>query len=180
MRHAIVTTMMVILLGAGPAHAGGMLRIFGGAGTGEFYRAGGGASFGFDIPVSEERAFYTGIHFTFHNGSENKVLPDGISGGTSVVGDASQSQIGLEVGVSLGSRPWVFRPVVGGGLSRITLDSGTVVLSSERRLLLYAGATFGRMIAETALLGVEVRAMRVGDLGNSVSAYLTLGTSFGG
>ena len=83
------------------------------------------------------------------------------------------------VGVSLGSRPWVFRPVVGGGLSRITLDSGTVVLSSEKRLLLYGGALVGRMIAETALLGVEVRAMRVGDLGNSVSAYLTLGTSFG-
>ena len=132
-----------------------------------------------DIPVTEDRSFYAGVQVTFHNGSENRTLPDAISGGTGVIGDASQSQIGAEIGVSLGSFPWVFRPAVGGGISRISLDSGTVVLTSERRSMFYAGATVGYMIAETALIGFEVRVMRVGDLGNSVAGYITLGTTFG-
>ena len=45
--------------------------------------------------------------------------------------------------------------------------------------MFYAGATVGRMVAETALIGLEVRMMRVGDLGNSVAGYVTLGTTFG-
>jgi hypothetical protein len=176
-------TMMVTMLavfGAMPVEATGVLRIYGGAGTGDFYRGGGGASFGFDIPISEERAFYLGGQFTFHNGSENRILPAGVVAGLAdEIGDASQSQIGLEIGATIASHPWIFRPAVGGGMSRISLDSGTIVLTFERRGMVYGGATLGRMIAETAMIGIEVRAMRVGDLGNSVAGYLTLGTTFG-
>ena len=179
MKRQITACILFLLLASSQAHAGGVLRIFGGAGSGDFYRGGGGASFGLDIPISDERAFYLGAQFTFHNGCENKTLPDGISKGTAVIGDASQSQIAAEIGASIASHPWVFRPAAGGGISRIALDSGTVVLTSERRSLIYVGATVGRMIAETAMIGFEVRAMRVGDLGNSVSGYLTLGTTFG-
>ena len=179
MRHTIVTCVLFVMLGmATETHAEGVLRIFGGVGSGEFYRGGGGTSFGFDVHVSDERAFYAGVQFTFHNGDENKQLPDGISGGNNVIGDASQSQIAAEIGVTLGSYPWVVRPTVGGGVSRIALDSGTVVLTSEVRSLIYGGITAGRMVAETALVGIEVRVMRVGDLGNSVGGYLTLGTTF--
>jgi len=179
MRHTIVTCALLLLFGATNADAAGILRILGGAGSGDFYGGGGGASFGFDIPVSEERAFYLGTQFTFHNGSKGKILPDPISGGAGVVGDASQSQIGAEIGASLGAYPWMVRPTVGGGISRIALNSGTVVLTSEIRSMFYGGVTVGRMVAETALLGIEVRAMRVGDLGNSFAVYATLGTTFG-
>ncbi len=180
MRRLTMLCCLIVLCAGSDAHAGGILRIFGGSGSGDFYRGGGGASFGVDIPVSEDRAFYAGMQFTFHNGSENKTLPDGISGSASLLGDASQSQIGAEVGGSLGSHPWVIRPTVGGGISRIALDSGTIVLTSEIRTMLYGGVTIGRMIADTALIGVEVRAILVGDLGSSVAGYLTLGTTFGG
>ena len=71
------------------------------------------------------------------------------------------------------------RPSAGGGISRIALDSGTVVLMPELRSMFYGGITVGRMVTETALVGFEVRVMRVGDLGNSVAAYATLGTTFG-
>lgn len=179
MRHLFVTCLVLVLYGAPEAEAAGILRIFGGAGSGDFYRGGGGASFGFDIPVSEDRAFYAGVQFTFHNGSKDKPLPNGITNGVGVIGDASQSQIAGEVGVSLGSYPWKVRPTVGGGISRISLDSGTVVLTSEIRSLVYGGIVVGRMIAETALIGIDVRVMRVGDMGNSIAGYLTLGTTFG-
>ena len=180
MKRILLVGLLFSLSFAGHAESAGVLRIFGGAGTGDFYRGGGGASFGFDIPVSEDRAFYLGGQFTFHNGSENRTLPAGVVGGVAgEIGDASQSQIGLEVGATIASHPWVFRPAVGGGMSRISLDSGTIVLTSERRSMIYGGATLGRMIAETAMIGVEIRAMRVGDLGNSVAGYLTLGTTFG-
>mgnify|MGYP001114798019 CR=1 FL=1 len=179
MRQTIIACALFVLMAGSDAHSGGILRIFGGAGSGEFYRGGGGAAFGLDIPVSEERAFYLGLHFTAHNGSKDQVLPDGISGGSAVIGDASQSQIGAEIGVSLASYPWVVRPTVGGGISRIALDSGTIVLNSEIRSLFSAGATVGYMITETAMVGFDVRVMRVGDLGNSVAGYVTLGTTFG-
>jgi len=179
MRQLIAACILFLLLATSPTDAAGVLRIFGGTGAGGFYRGGGGASFGMDIPISDERAFYLGAQFTFHNGSENRILPDPISGSIDEIGDASQSQIGAEIGASIASHPWVLRPVVGGGISRIALDSGTIVLTSERRSMIYAGATIGRMITETAMIGIEVRAMRVGDLGNSVAGYLTLGTTFG-
>ena len=180
MRRIVAAVLIGLVMGVMPVEAAGVLRIFGGMGSGDFYRGGGGASFGFDIPISEERAFYLGTQFTFHNGSENRTLPAGVVGGlVGEIGDASQSQIALEIGATIASHPWVFRPTVGGGISRIALDSGTIVLTSERRTMVYGGATVGRMIAETAMIGIEVRAMRVGDLGNSVAGYLTLGTTFG-
>ncbi len=179
MRHTIVMCALLVLFAGSNVQAGGILKIFGGAASGDFYKGGGGAAFGYDIPVSDNRAFYAGIQFTFHNGAKDRPLPDAISGGTSVLGDASQSQIAAEIGATLGAYPWVVRPSAGGGISRIALDSGTVVLMSEIRSMFYGGITVGRMVTETALVGFEVRVMRGGDLGNSVAAYATLGTTFG-
>ena len=179
MRNLIVICVLAVVMGGSKAHAGGILRIFGGAGTGDFYRGGGGASFGFDIPVSDERLVYLGTHFTFHNGTENRTLPDALSGGSAEIGDVSQSQIGAEIGLSLGSFPWVIRPTVGGGVARITLGSVTAVLTPAKRSVVYVGTTVGRMVTETAMVGIEVRAIRVSDLGNAVAGYLTLGTTFG-
>ena len=178
MRHVIFICVLSAWAGSSPAAAEGTLRIFGGSATGDFYLGGGGASFGLDLS-SSDRALYAGVHFTFHNGSQDKVLPDGISMGTDVIGDASQSQVGGEIGVSIRAHPWVVRPTMGGGISRLTLDSATVVLTSEIRSVLHGSVTIGRMITETALIGAEIRVMWVGDLGNSVAGYLTLGTTFG-
>ena len=167
-----------ILVSTSQASAAVYLSGFGGYGSGDFYGAGFGASAGVERPFSTRRAFVIGLRTAYHAGSSGIDLPVSVSS-LQLQGDASQTQVGVEIGAVWMRQPLLIATVGTVGAAIVSFDVANVNLDSEAKFMVGPGLMIGKQVGSSGIVGLEFKYTRVSDFDSSLGVFLTFGGFWG-